>query len=201
MRLPPHLAPIEAVVVPIIKGSDTAAVAQAHQIAGELRGDFRIRVDDRDYTPGWKYSEWEMRGVPVRIEIGPRDIESQSVTLVRRDKNKGAVGAKVSVARSEVAPRLRETLNDIQRSMYAQAKSFLESHTYAVSDRDEFFSLCQSRAGMINIPFCNRPECEANVKERTSATTRVLWELRDAGAACVACGEPATVQAYFAQTY
>ena len=199
--MPPRLAPIEAVIVPIIKGIDTQAVAQAHEIARGLRSEFRIRVDDRDYTPGWKFSEWEMRGVPIRLEIGPRDIQAQSVTLVRRDKAKGAPGAKQSIQRSALAGRLREELNDVQRSLYAEAKSFLESHTYVVSDRDEFFERCSSRAGMVDIPFCNRAECEANVKQKTSGTTRVLRELREAGALCVACGEPATVQAYFAQTY
>ncbi len=201
LRVPPQLAPIETVIVPIIKGSDTEVLAQAREVARELRADFRIRLDDRDYTPGWKYSEWEMRGVPVRLEIGPRDVQAQSVTLVRRDKTKGEAGAKVSVSRSELAPRLREMLLDVQRSLHAQAKAFLDAHTYVVSDRDEFFKLCESRAGMVDIPFCNRPECEAGVKARTSATTRVLRELREPAATCVACGEPATVQAYFAQTY
>ncbi|MBV9150033.1 MAG: proline--tRNA ligase [Candidatus Eremiobacteraeota bacterium] len=201
LRLPPKLAPIEAVIVPIIKGSETQAVAEAHEVARTLSGQFRVRVDDRDYTPGWKFSEWEMRGVPIRIEIGPRDIQSQSVTLVRRDKAKGAPGAKETIQRSVLAQKLREELNDIQRNLYAEAKSFLESHTYVVGDRDKFFELCSSRAGMVDIPFCNRADCEANVKQKTSATTRVLRELREAAAVCVACGEPAVVQAYFAQTY
>jgi len=202
LRLPPRLAPIEAVIVPIVRGSDSQAVEQSHQIAQALRADgFRVRVDDRDYTPGWKYSEWEMRGVPIRLEIGPRDVQSNSVTLVRRDKSKGEEGAKASVSRGELARRLRSELDDVQRGMYQQAQAFLQAHTYSVDDRERFFALCESRAGMVDIPFCNRADCEANVKQRTTATTRVLRELREGGAVCVACGEPATVQAYFAQTY
>ncbi|MBV8364617.1 MAG: proline--tRNA ligase [Candidatus Eremiobacteraeota bacterium] len=201
LRIPPALAPIEAVIVPIVRGNDTAPLAHAQALARDLRAAFRVRVDDRDYTPGWKFSEWEMRGVPIRIEIGPRDIQTESVTLVRRDKSKGEAGAKLSVSRSDLAQRLRSELDDIQRAMHAQAKAFLESHTFATRDRSKFFELCESRAGMIDIPFCNRAECEANVKQRTSATTRVLRELGEPGAVCVACGEPAIVQAYFAQTY
>jgi len=202
LRLPPALAPVESVIVPIVKGNDTQPVAQAHELGKSLRSaGYRVRVDDRDYTPGWKYSEWEMRGVPVRLEIGPRDVEARSVTLVRRDKRKGENGGKVSVPIGELAERLRGQLDDIQRAMYEQAKSFLSAHTHRPVRRDEFFELCASRAGMVDIPFCNQSACEANVKERTGATTRVLRELEHPGAACVACGEPATVQAYFAQTY
>ncbi|MBV9403181.1 MAG: proline--tRNA ligase, partial [Candidatus Eremiobacteraeota bacterium] len=125
LRIPPALAPIEAVIVPIVKGNDTAPLAHAQELARDLRAAFRVRVDDRDYTPGWKFSEWEMRGVPVRIEIGPRDIQMESVTLVRRDKSKGEAGAKLSVSRSDLAQRLRSELDDIQRAMHAQAKAFL----------------------------------------------------------------------------
>jgi prolyl-tRNA synthetase len=160
-----------------------------------------VRVDDRDQTPGWKYAEWEMRGVPLRIEIGPRDLESGAATVVRRDKQKGEDGAKVSVPFGELGTRLRELLDEVHRSLFEQAKAFLESHTFAVRDREEFFEKCRSRAGMIDIPWCGRPECEAEVKAATSATTRNTRPLQQAGARCVACGEPAKVNAYFAQSY
>ena len=160
-----------------------------------------MRVDDRDQTPGWKYAEWEMRGVPLRIEIGPRDLESGSAMVVRRDKQKGEDGAKVSVPFDELGTRLRELLDQVHISLFEQAKAFLESHTFAVSDRDEFFEKCRSRAGMIDIPWCGRAECEASVKAQTGATTRNTRPLQKAGAACVACGEPAKVNAYFAQSY
>ncbi len=202
LRIPPKLAPIEAVFVPIVRGGDTSTVEKAHELAKGLRGaGYRVRVDDRDYTPGWKYSEWEMRGVPLRIEIGPRDLESGSVTVVRRDKSKGEDGAKTSVPFGELPAKLRELLDAVHDSMYAQAKAFLESHTFVVSDRDEFFTKCRERAGMIDIAWCGRPECEAEVKTATSATTRNTRALQTPGAKCVACGEPATVNAYFAQSY
>lgn len=202
LRMPPKLAPIEAVFVPIVRGGDTSTVEKAKELAKGLRAQgFRVRVDDRDQTPGWKYAEWEMRGVPLRIEIGPRDLESASATLVRRDKQKGEDGAKVSVPFDGLGKAIRELLDQIHDSMYEQAKSFLDSHTFAVADRAEFFEMCRSRAGMIDIPWCARPECEAEVKAQSGATTRNTRALQKAGASCVACGEPAKVNAYFAQSY
>jgi prolyl-tRNA synthetase len=142
-----------------------------------------------------------MRGVPLRIEIGPRDLESGTAMVVRRDKEKGEDGAKVSVAFDDLGTRLRELLDEVHSSLFAQAKAFLESHTFAVTDREDFFEKCRSRAGMVDIPWCARPECEAQVKAATSATTRNTRPLARAGAVCVACGEPAKVNAYFAQSY
>ena len=202
LRIPPKLAPIEAVFVPIVRGEDTAAVEKSHELATQLRAQgYRIRVDDRDQTPGWKYAEWEMRGVPLRIEIGPRDIQSESAMVVRRDKQKGEEGAKVSVPFDALGRTLRALLDDVHRALFSQAKAFLESHTFTVSDRDEFFEKCLNRAGMIDIPWCGRVECEAAVKAATGATTRNTRALQQPGAKCVACGEPARVNAYFAQSY
>jgi prolyl-tRNA synthetase len=202
LRIPPKLAPIEAVFVPIVRGGDTSTVDKAHELAKQLRAQgFRVRVDDREQTPGWKFAEWEMRGVPVRVEIGPRDLENGSVTLVRRDKEKGEEGAKLSVAFDALPNALRELLQSIQDSLYAQAREFLLSHTYVVTDRDEFYRMASERAGMLDIPWCGRPECEAEVKAATGATTRNTRPLQTPGARCVACGEPAVVNAYFAQSY
>jgi prolyl-tRNA synthetase len=202
LRIPPKLAPIEAVFVPIVRAGDTSAIQKAHELAVQLREQgFRVRVDDRDQTPGWKYSEWEMRGVPLRIEIGPRDLQSGSVTVVRRDKQKGEEGAKISVPFDALAYSIRELLDHVQASLYHQAKEFLDSHTFVVTGRDDFYEKCRTRAGMIDIAWCGRPECEAHVKATTAATTRNTRQLEHPGARCVACGEPAKVNAYFAQSY
>jgi prolyl-tRNA synthetase len=201
LRIPPLLAPIEAVLIPIVRKNDDRALARCKEIAAELtRAGFRVRVDTRDEQPGWKYSEWDVRGVPVRIEIGPRDVDAGTVVVARRDRGKDEPGQRESVAVGDIAGTLRELLDDIQRSLYAQAKAFLSSHTIAPTDRETFFALCSSRAGMIDIPWCERPECEAEVKQRTTATTRNVRPL-DGAATCVACGEPARVRAYFAQSY
>ena len=201
LRIPPKMAPVEAVFVPILKAGDDRAIAVCRDAARTL-GDagFRVRVDDRDQQPGWKYAEWDMRGVPVRIEIGPRDVDSGAAVLVRRDRSKGDEGHKTAVAIADLPRRLRELLVEIQGSLYEQAKVFLESHTFEVSSREEFFAKCASRAGMIDIPWCGRAECEAHVKAETGATTRNTHSLTGS-ATCVACGETAKVRAYFAQSY
>jgi len=160
-----------------------------------------VKVDDRDQQPGWKYAEWDLRGVPVRIEIGPRDVESGSVMLVRRDRAKGDADQKLSVPLAELEQALRALLEDIQASLFEQAKAFLTSHTFAVTDRAEFYAKCKAREGMIDIPWCGRAECEAHVKGETGATTRNTHPLHSGDAMCVACGEPAKVRAYFAQSY
>jgi len=201
LRVPPQLAPVQAVIVPIVKGKDAAPVHAAHRLAARLRTiDIRVKVDDRDHSAGWKFSEWEMRGVPLRIEIGPKDLENRTAVIARRDKRKGEEGAKSAVEMDEIGAKTKELLSEVQESMLVQAREFLAAHTYMVDERTRFFDLCTQRAGMVDIAWCDRPECEARVKAQTTATSRNLRPL-EAAAACVACGEPAKVRAYFAQSY
>lgn len=202
LRVPPKLAPIEAVFVPIVRGGDDRAVAKAHELAAVLRkAGRRVKVDDRDQTPGWKYAEWEMRGVPLRVEIGPKDLESGSAMLVRRDKQKGEDGAKASVPFEGLAAAVADQLESIHAALYERAESFLHAHTFHPTQRDEFLERCKSRDGMIDIAWCGRAECEAQVKAQTTATTRNIRPLEGGETICVACGEPARVRAYFAQSY
>jgi prolyl-tRNA synthetase len=202
LRIPPKMAPIEVVIVPIVRSKDERAIACCTQLAESLReAGFRVRLDARDAQPGWKYSEWDMRGVPVRIEIGPRDVESETAILARRDRNRDEPGQRTIVPFAEIPDVLRRLLGEIQESLHAQAKAFLESHTLSTADRGEFLELCRNRAGMIDIPWCQRPECEASVKSLTTATTRIVRELSERDLVCTACGEPATARAYFAQSY
>ncbi len=202
LRIPPKLAPIEVVFVPIVRGGDTSTIDKANELAATLRkAGRRVKVDARDQSPGWKYAEWEMRGVPLRVEIGPRDIEAGTVMVVRRDKQKGEDGAKTVVAFDALADAVTAQLDAVHVSLFEQAKAYLQSHTFRVTDRDEFFARCKNKDGMIDIAWCERPECEADVKTRTSATTRNTRPLEAGDTACVACGEPAKVRAYFAQSY
>ena len=202
LRIPPKLAPIEAVLIPIVRKNDDRAIARCHELAAELTAaGFRVKVDARDEQPGWKYSEWDIRGVPVRIEIGPRDIDAGTAVVARRDRGKDEAGQRESMPVTAIAGSLRALLDDIQASLYRQAKAFLDSHTMTGMDRETFFALCSSRAGMVEIPWCERPECEAEVKKATTATTRVVRPLDEANLRCTACGEPARVRAYFAQSY
>ncbi|MFY9631492.1 MAG: proline--tRNA ligase [Candidatus Cybelea sp.] len=202
LRLPPKMAPIEAVLVPIVRSSDDRAIAACNALAQKLAAaGLRVRVDARDAQPGWKYSEWDLRGVPVRIEIGPRDVDAGTAVLARRDREKGDPDQRRSVALEEIVPVVRALLDDIQASLYQQAKAFLTSHTFATKDRSEFLELCSTKAGMVEIAWCERPDCEADVKRATTATTRVLHDLKPGDTTCTACGEPAKARAYFAQSY
>lgn len=201
LRLPPKMAPIEAVFIPIVKSGDERAVGIAHELCERLKHEgFRVKVDDRDYSPGWKYSEWEMRGVPLRVEIGPRDVDRGEVTIVRRDRAKGEADAKTSAAFDALGGALRELLEAVHRTLYDQAAHFLHGHTYRVEERAQLLELCKNRAGMIDVAWCGRAECEAEVKALTGATTRNLRPL-EAPARCAACAQPASVNAYFAQSY
>jgi prolyl-tRNA synthetase len=203
LRIPPKLAPTQAVIVPIVKGGgDQTVTDAARALLKELRAaGLRVKLDERDdKKPGYKFADWEMRGVPVRVELGAADIAQGVVTLVRRDKNKGEEGAKQAVPAVRAAARIAELLEDIQRNLFEQARDFLHTHTMTAHDRAEFLRLCGERAGMLDIPWCDRPECEADVKAQTGATTRNLRPL-EGPAACAACGQPARVRAYFAQSY
>jgi prolyl-tRNA synthetase len=201
LRLPPRMAPIEVVVVPIIKAGTDDVTLAARELHGALKAaGFRVKLDERDLRPGNKFADWEMRGVPLRIELGSNDLAQGVATLVRRDKKKGDEGAKTAVPLAEVSQRAREMLEAIQRGLFEEAGAYLKTHTLAPVDRDEFIRLLVERAGMVDIPWCERAECEAQIKAETSATSRNLRPLEEA-TACVACGEPARVRAYFSQAY
>ncbi|HMD02856.1 MAG TPA: proline--tRNA ligase [Candidatus Baltobacteraceae bacterium] len=201
LRIPPKVAPLEAVIVPILQAGSEHVAAAARDLYAKLRGaGVRVKLDERDLRPGNKFADWEMRGVPLRIELGAKDLAAGTATLVRRDKAKGEEGGKLAVPIGDVASRIPPLLREIQENMLAQAHAFLRAHTFAPASREEFYALCKERAGMIDIPWCGRPECEAHVKDETSASSRNLRAL-EAPATCVACGEPATVRAYFAQSY
>jgi len=202
LRLPPKMAPLEAVIVPIVRAGSEDVTAAARELFARLKtAGFRVKLDERDLRPGNKFADWEMRGVPLRIEFGAKDLEAGVATVVRRDKEKGEDGGKLTVPLGELAARIPALLDDIQANLLAQAREFLASHTLRVGDSATFFELAKDRAGMLDIPWCGRAECEAIVKAQTSAATRNTRPLEAGDATCVACGEPATVRAYFAQSY
>ena len=205
LRLPPLVAPVQVVIVPIGKGEDRERVtAAAHALKAEL-SEWRVTVDDRpEYTPGWKYNDWEMRGVPLRVELGPRDLKAGSVVLVRRD-----TGEKESLGRDVLAGpdgAVARTLAEIQQNLYRQAEAFRASNSSVVAD-------CvgvQARAtrGLFWGHWCGDSGCEARVKQETGATLRCLpsageWSPEGAAAEgpCLGCGRPATVTAVFARAY
>lgn len=200
--IPPRLAPTEAVLVPIFKTANRDEVlTAARSLADRLRSEFRIAVDDdENNSPGWKFAEWEMRGIPVRIELGPRDLEAGRATLVRRD-----TGAKEPVALEAVPGRIRELLDDIQRSLYDRALAFREANTHRPESYEEFCTLFnEGSGGFAVVPWDGGADTEAKAKDDTKATIRVLPfgnEEDAAGKTCIVSGKPAKHMAVFSKAY
>jgi prolyl-tRNA synthetase len=200
--LPPRVAPTQAIVVPIPARSDedTTRVSEAvERILRELAAaGIRAEADWTDKRPGWKFNEWELKGVPVRVEVGPRDLQQDQVTVVRRDSR-----AKEAVKLSGAATRIAEVLVEVQRALFDRAVAFRDESTHVAEDYATFKQIMQEQRGFIRAHWCGGADCEARIKEETRATIRVIPE--DAEAAgpgkCIADGQPATIQALFAQSY
>ena len=200
--LPPRLAPTEVVIVPIFRTKNKAEVLpRANALYEELKSEFRTAIDDdENNSPGWKFAEWEMRGVPVRVEMGPRDIENGQATLVRRDTVE-----KESVPIDSVATRLRTLLAEIQTSLFDRARAFRDENTIYPDSYDEFREFFNDGPGGYAVaPWDGRPETESKVKEDTKATIRVLPfenEKEAVGKTCIVDGKPAKHMAVFAKSY
>jgi len=197
--LPPRLAPIQVVIVPIWKKeADRAKVLEtAKQIEAEVAAGASVKLDDTEnVSPGWKFNEWEMRGVPLRIEIGPRDIEKQQVVFARRD-----TGEKDFVPLSDVGARAKAALDEIQESLFQTAAQFRTDNLHAIDSYDDFKSLMES-GGFAEAHWCGSAECEAKIQEETKATIRniPLDQKKEAGA-CVCCGSPSDGRVIMAKAY
>ena len=199
--LPPKIAPYQVVIVPIPRGNwKETVLPKAQSIQAELvaRG-IRVFLDDRDsQTPGWKFNEWELRGVPIRMEIGPKDLEKSQVVLARRDTRE-----KLFTPMEGLVPAVDELLNTIQRALYERAVKFREEHTSATDSYEEFKGIMEGRPGFVISPWCGSDACEAAIKAETQATIRNIPFASEpaAGKVCVKCGSPATVHAWFAKSY
>ncbi len=200
LRVPPKIAPIQVVIVPIAPGDKKEVVlSKAQQLYETLKGDVRVELDDRDeYTPGWKFNQWEMKGVPVRVEIGPRDIEKHQVVIARRD-----TGEKMVVGEGELKPRLLKLLEGIQHNMFKQAKSFVEKNTREVENFEQFEEIIKNKRGFIKASWCGNRECEDYVKEKTGASIRCipLNKNEHRPGKCVYCGKESEQIVYFARAY
>ena len=198
--LPPRIAPHQVVIVPIPRGDWRATVLpRAQDIAAALRrAGVRVMLDDREeYKPGWKFAEWEMRGVPLRLEIGPRDIEQQQVLLARRDTRE-----KLTAPMDGLEGRVTDLLDAVQTALYDRALAFRDSHTVRTASSDDFRRAFEGRPGFVVAPWCGSAECEARIKADTQATIRNLaFDLPPATGACVRCGQPGLTDAYFAKAY
>ena len=198
--MPPRLAPIQVVIVPIFRNDDEKG--RVMQVVDQLKAqlsDFRIKVDDRtELTPGFKYNDWEMRGVPLRLEVGPRDVETGSVMAARRDIP-GREG-KVILPQAEVAVKVKELLEEIQANLLKKATAFRDSHIFEPNDYEDLKRIVKE--GWAFSWWCGNPTCEAKVKEDTKATLRCIPLDQPGGhGKCIVCGEDATEKVYFAKAY
>ncbi len=206
LRLPPRLAPIQVVIVPIWKQEEekSAVLEAVSRIRNELvAAGIRVHVDDRvGITPGFKFNDWEMRGVPLRMEIGPRDVAGGTVVIARRDVP-GRDG-KTSVEQEGLAAVVARLLDEVQMSLLTQAREFRDANLHEAKDYDELKEIVKS--GWALIPHCGSAECEARIKEETKATSRCFplelnEEWNPSGLRCAVCGRPAQGYAYFARAY
>lgn len=200
--LPPRLAPIQVVLVPIFKTDQekTQVFEAAAKIQSVLRENgFRVKTDERDgISPGFKFNDWEMRGVPLRVEIGPKDVAKGSFVFARRDV-RGKEG-KYSVPLAEIAPATGKALEDIQTSLYRKALAFRESNTVEPKDYAGFREVVER--GFAHAYWCGSAECEQKIKEETKATTRCIPLNAEKGnGACIYCGRPAAEKVIFGKAY
>jgi prolyl-tRNA synthetase len=199
--IPPKVAPVQAVIIPIpYKTADVSTIlAKAQEIREKLdkAGISTVLDDRREYTPGWKFNDWELKGVPVRIEIGPRDVAQGHVTLARRDTFE-----KMVVKDEEVVDAVKKLLDDIQNNLLSRAKKFLEEHITIVKSYEEFKEVLQTKGGFIKASWCGSQECEQRIKEETGATIRIIpFEKEDPVSKCIYCGGEARELVYFARSY
>jgi prolyl-tRNA synthetase len=206
--LPPKIAPTQLIIIPIWTGEEeketvlravedlTASLRRAQDTA--FSDKVRYKVDDREeYSPGWKFNEWELRGVPLRLEIGPRDVAQRQVTLARREG-----GEKIVLPQEGLAQRLPDLLDDIQQSLFRRAKSFLDENSFEVDDYGEFKQIIEGDGGFIYAYWCGSSECEAAIKEETKATIRCIpFDQKGEVGRCIRCGKEAREQAVFARAY
>ncbi len=196
LKLPPRIAPIQAVIVPIAQHKEGVLDA-ARGLYDRLASSFRVKLDDSDKSPGWKFSEYEMRGVPVRIELGPKDIENNQAVLVSRVDR-----SKTFISLDNIEVELEAALAKIQQQMYDAALENRESKTSTAATYDEFKQLIEEKGGFVKAMWCGDEACELKIKEDTTATSRCIpFEQEHIADTCVCCGKKADKMVYWGKAY
>lgn len=197
LRLPPRLAPIQVIILPIKVSEEL--IATAKDIGDDLKkAGIRTLVDAADNeTIGFRINKWELKGVPLRLEIGPKELEKRVITVVRRD-----TGEKTQLPIKGLEKSIAEMLDAIQANIFAEAERFLKENTHATTDYKTFKEVMKKSRGFISAPWCENAVCEAKIKEETKASTRcVPLDGREEDGSCIACNNPAKLRWYFAQSY
>ncbi len=193
--LPPRVAPVQVMVIPIQQKKE-GILDKAYELRDKL-GAFRVKVDDSDKSPGWKFSEQEMRGIPVRVEIGPKDLEAGHAVLVRRDTREKKI-----VDIENIEAEVSALLETIQQDMFDRAKAHRDANTHVAHDWDEFTDILEHKQGFVKAMWCGETECEEAIKEETGASTRCMPFVQESiGETCVHCKKPAKTMIYFGKAY
>lgn len=203
--LPPKVAPTQVVIIPIQQKKE-GVLEKAEELLGRLKAyavhgipgtGFRVKVDDTDKSPGWKFSEAEMRGIPIRVEIGPKDIEAGKCVLVRRDTRE-----KIEIALEELEGKIEELLDTIQAEMLERAREHRDEHTFVADNFDDFCKTIEEKPGFVKAMWCGEQTCEDIIKEKLSATSRCMpFEQEHIADTCVCCGKPAKKMVYWGRAY
>ena len=195
--LPPRIAPTQVMIIPIAQHKE-GVLDKAYELKSTLlEAGFKVKVDDSDKSPGWKFSEQEMKGIPVRIEIGPKDIEANQAVIVRRDTRE-----KIVAAIPELAAKVGEVLTTMQSDMLERARKHRDSHTYDATTYEEFVKTINEKPGFVRAMWCGDQACEDKIKEDTTATSRCMPFKQDHIAdTCVCCGKPAKALVYWGKAY
>ena len=193
--LPPRIAPVKVCIVPIMQNKE-GVLDKAYELKNRLER-FSAKVDDTDKTPGWKFAEQEMRGIPLRVEVGPKDIANNQCVIVRRDTRE-----KIVCSLDEIESTVETLLETIQKDMLERARNHRDSHTYVATTYDEFKDIVANKPGFVKAMWCMDEVCENKIKEDTTATSRCMpFEQEQISDKCVCCGRPAKKMVYWGKAY
>lgn len=193
--LPPRIAPVQAMIIPINQTKE-GVLEKANELKDRLKA-FKVKVDDTEKTPGWKFSEQEMRGIPIRIEVGPKDIQKNQAVIVRRDTRE-----KIFVSMDEIEDKVAEVLENMQADMLERARIHRDTHTYTARTMEEFEHIISEKPGFIKAMWCMDEACEMEIKDKTGGTSRCMpFDQEHIDDNCICCGKPAKVMAYWGKAY
>lgn len=194
--LPPAVAPTQLVIIPVSQHKE-GVLEKANELLENLSAKFRVKIDDSDKMPGWKFSEYEMKGVPLRLEVGPKDIEKNQVVLVRRDTRE-----KIFTSMDSLEETVEKLLIDIQKALLERARDMRDKKTYTAASLEEFENIINTTPGFIKAMWCGDQGCEDQIKEKTGATARCMpFEQEELSDKCVCCGKPAKAMVYWGKAY
>ena len=195
--LPPRIAPVQVMVVPIAQHKE-GVLEKSRELYDTLKAaGISVQLDDSDKKPGWKFAEQEIKGIPLRVEIGPKDIENGQAIVVRRDTRE-----KITVSLDELAGKIFEIMEQMQNDMYNRALKHRQEHTYDAHDYEEFKDIINNKPGFVRAMWCGDQACELKIKEDTTATSRCMpFEQHRIAETCVCCGKPAKTLVYWGKAY